>query len=526
MLRPTSPEVSKRLKTGDESYIISGDTRSHISEQLDHSKSHPSQRQQGTDSFKIPDDVLSRAWRSNPYASEPHSIGSVVTHFFAQLEETAVLRFVPEEAFKAWMGSSSKKHTSDDLMLLYSVLAVGMTLSGRPQTIASEYAQVALFAQRSSPRPCLQLVQTRMLLALYYKLTSDAWGMTEILSAAVGTASFLHLNAELEASREPTMSEYPLGLTRHGYCEARRRTFWSLFVLDKLDGGVSRRWSLLNAKDIVIRLPSDNWGFEMQAESKMPFFRPSESSSTELINQSLSPAAHLIEVVHLWSKCQAISRRSRETTVSGQKFQHLEQRLQKWQSDLRGPLRFSLANLEAASGNRYLGILSTMHFVVNHARLTLSRCQVSPGDVVPHASHDHAMQILTMVEMLDTAWKGRAEAPAMPPSIWASSLVEAVDILGAEVQHSNLERTIDIIRKAKRVFDHLGDSWIDWRNSRDLVEERIQRLTRIGQGPSLSRSPMERTRQWAVNDAVPTDYPPPAKKPDGLYNNFRDGWAR
>ncbi|KJK74211.1 hypothetical protein H634G_10584 [Metarhizium anisopliae BRIP 53293] len=169
VLQQPSPETgycNKRLKIGSDAYATYGEPSVATTKPMDHSKSSLSIQQSSSELPRIPDDVLHRAWRTDPYVSNPQSISTVLSQFFGHIDNAMVIRFLPEDIFKSWVASSAHQKSPDDMMLLYSVLAIGVILSGGPRDTAFEYAQVAHYAQKSSTTPSLHLVQSRILLAL------------------------------------------------------------------------------------------------------------------------------------------------------------------------------------------------------------------------------------------------------------------------------------------------------------------------------------------------------------------------
>ncbi|KJK84895.1 hypothetical protein H633G_11285 [Metarhizium anisopliae BRIP 53284] len=110
--------------------------------------------------------TFSRNGRTDPFVSNPQSISTVLWQFFGHIDNAIVIRFLPEDIFKSWVVSSAHRKSPDDMMLLYSILAIGMILSRGPKDTAFEYAQVAHYAQKSLTTASLHLAQSRILLAL------------------------------------------------------------------------------------------------------------------------------------------------------------------------------------------------------------------------------------------------------------------------------------------------------------------------------------------------------------------------
>ncbi|KAJ3947256.1 uncharacterized protein N0V96_003646 [Colletotrichum fioriniae] len=145
--RQPSPEPSmphKRMRLGFDSYpSMPSDSSALMSRTPETAKVNAWQHRQPIELPRIHEDVLHRAWQSDPYVSDPQSVSTVISSFFVHTDSTMVLCFLPEMPFKTWLTGNAHTKSPEDLMLTYSILAVGVTLSGGPRTIASEYAQVA-----------------------------------------------------------------------------------------------------------------------------------------------------------------------------------------------------------------------------------------------------------------------------------------------------------------------------------------------------------------------------------------------
>ncbi|UKZ83552.1 hypothetical protein TrVFT333_011361 [Trichoderma virens FT-333] len=345
-MHSASPDrgYSKRLKLGPEAYIPNGEPPA--------------------------------SFNPHPYASTPDLITNALTRFFANVDNTMILQFLPEEAFQRWVVSSRGQKSPEDLMLLYSTLAVGSALCGDPKQIAFEYAQVAHYAQKMTGVQCLQLVQSRILLAVYYISTCRTREADELISSAAASAACLQLSLELDHSRESTMAVYPLGLSRTGYAEARRRTLWSLFILERLSGLFPERPVMVNAEDIYTRLPTDLHCFEKQIESRTRSFDPYGGlAKADERSSDGSVTAYYIEIVHIWSDCQAaIYRMALRRTATEQetmKLQDLIKRAKNWFASLPPRLAFGGANLESAAFTR-----STGSFLKDTKEKELNRWQI------------------------------------------------------------------------------------------------------------------------------------------------------
>ena len=489
---------------------------------------------------RIPEEVLSRAWRTDPYVSDPSSINATISQFFANIEGTMVLKFLPEDAFKAWVVRSVNRKSSEDSMLLYSILAVGVALSGGPKHIAFEYAQVAHYAQKQVAVDSVQLVQSRILLAVYYASVLQLCECTELTSAAAGTAACMQLNLELDQSNEAALPVFPIGLNKAAYAEVRRRTFWSLFMLERLNGMFPERWTMLDAEDIFIRLPGDSESFEKQNESRMPTFNPYESSFRNVKATDFEPRSYLVEMAHIWSNCQAemyrMSRRSQPAGKAIEAMQRLIGKLLDWQNALPDGLLFGTSNLESACSAGNASAFLTMHLLQNHALIKINRYR-HEADQLPSRIRadnlkqccDSASNILEMSRSLDQLLRVKPVVLRAPPPMMAVVVTEAVDVLTARAALSRLGEITEITRTAKTLIESMDSVWEESRRHREAIDKRLRKLVAIRDRGSQPTNPTdgyrvlsgstdnrdEEGRLWQFADPIETLYP---KGMDIVYN--------
>ncbi|PNY26020.1 transcriptional regulatory protein [Tolypocladium capitatum] len=542
---PVSPRINppqsspdggyrKRLKVGPESYIPNGEPSAGTERSMDHSKSQaPLQRPPPEILPRIPDGVLGRAWGTDPYGSDPESISAVLTQFFGQIDNTMIMRFFPEKIFRSWVSSPPHEKTPEDLMVLYSVLAIGVALSGGPKHIAYEYAQVAYYAQKTTVVACLQLVQSRILLAVYYISTCRPRDASELMSSAAAVAARLQLNQEIEKSRDEGLVSYPFGMNNTGYCEARRRTMWSLFMLERLNAMLPDRPVLISADDIYVRLPADSESFEKQVEAFMPMFDPDESTVSKLAERPSEITGYLIEMVHTWSICQSatyrLASRSSPSEADASKARTVAKKARDWHNSLPSRLTFGGSNLESAAFSGKVGSFLTMHLLYHHALVRLNRHHLSVArlSAESRANHlqecrQHATSILDIANCLDRILRVRPTILSTSPPAMSVAIVTAVDVLTASGPMASINELIQSIRVAKTAVDSMGKFWEHSHAARDAIEQRLQKLIQIyhSQG-SRPVSPMEGYRvvlsaeesrdqrhlRWHIQEPMEKPYP-------------------
>ncbi|KAK5993240.1 hypothetical protein PT974_06669 [Cladobotryum mycophilum] len=526
--RHSSPEEgpSKRMKVGSGTYVSNGELFASRSGSLDHSKSQHTEQRSSPEMPKIPDEVLSRAWQTDPYISDPHSITAVLTKFFAQVDSTMITRFIPEEVVRNWIPVKARRKAPEDLMFFYSMLAVGVALSNGPEPIAHEYAQVAHYAQKMLDVRCLQLVQSRILLAVYYIATCRHREADEMICSAVAASSCMQLHLELERSTDANMTVYPFGMNRAGYAESRRRTFWSLFMLERLSGYFPDRPVMINAEDIYTQLPADPASFERLVEVQMPMFNPYASSFAKLAEQPLHITGYLVELVHIWSESQVFIHRTAlrpaSTEMEIEKLQNLIQRAEDWRASLPSRLKFGGSNLESAALSGNVGSFLTVHLLYHHTMIKLNRHRHGAGQLPVETRseylqkcRDHANGIIEILDSLERILRVRPTLLGTPPPVMAIAVTEAVDVLSAAGPMTAMPDTIDIVRVAKSAVEKMINVWKSSSRSLMVIEQRLQKLEHIrkqGSRPAtpnddycllLSTETRDRTgNRWQILDPI------------------------
>ncbi|KAG6032735.1 hypothetical protein E4U41_007151 [Claviceps citrina] len=484
--------ANKRAKLGQDSYATNGEPLAGMPGSMDHSKSLLSAERAASDTprcSQIPDDVLHRAWQMDPFVSDPQAISTVLSRFFGHFDNAIVIRFLPEDVFKSWASSSKHQKGPEDLMLLYSVLACGVALSGGPKHISYEYAQVAYFAQKSLNAPCLQLIQSRILLALYNIATSRLWEANELVSSAIATGACLQLNREVDHSSDAALTKYPFDMTRTGYAEARRRTFWSLFMLERLSPLFPERATMIHSEDIYIRLPSDTESFEKQVDACMPVFSPYTSISV-LAEGPSDITCHFVEMIHIWSSCQStinrLANRPNASKAEGLQIRTLTKRVHDWHTTLPSRLSFNGSNLESAAFSGKVGPFLTMHLLCHHALILLNRYHSSVAELsveyrTSHFQkcHENARSIVDIVCCLDRILRIRPSILTTPPPALATVGTTAMDILSSTGSLGAINDTISHMRVVKTAVDSTSHIWEPARVCQQLLDRRLQNLCQI-----------------------------------------------
>ncbi|KAK1688108.1 fungal-specific transcription factor [Colletotrichum godetiae] len=488
--RQPSPEPSmphKRMRLGFDSYpSMPSDSSALMSRAPETAKVNAWQHRQPIELPRIHEDVLHRAWQSDPYVSDPQSVSTVISSFFVHTDSTMALCFLPEIPFKSWVTGNAHIKSPEDLMLTYSILAIGVTLSGGPRTIASEYAQVARYAQQRVT-PGLQLAQARLLLAVYYISTSRSSEANDMISAAISIAIFLQLNLELDKSMDARQTTYPYGLNREGFAESRRRTYWACFVLERLNGMFPNRLGSLNPLDIFIRLPCEPDVFESQQASQAPFFPALPSSSSKMADQRLALPAYLIQLVAVWGDIMSsVYRNEHGLSSNGVPAAFVESsvgRLVSWRESLPGQFIYNPSNMDLAAQHGTLSTFLTIHLLFHHVLVKVHRHSYSSGRIpatmrMQYLSRiqEEAKQVLEITGMLEVLLQARRTPLSAPPPFMSYAVLEAADVLTAEGPLSELPGLLDQLAIASAIVEAASMVWDEARIHRSALEHRQDAL--------------------------------------------------
>lgn len=468
----------------------------------------PSLSWQKRDLPRIHEDLLCRAWQTNPYVSDPQAIGTAIASFFDHVE-TAALRFLPAQLFRDWVKNNAHTKSPEDLMLLYSISAFGLYASGGSRRLAHEYAETARFAcERSTPS--LQLVQTKLILSLYYLAYARGLDSYEYLGSAISIALALQLNLELDETSEAASPSYPFSMNRATYDESRRRTFFSCFVLERTNGLFPSRSALIRADDVFLRLPCDEALFNdnIDTPSETPLFSvarevPSSESGVGIMGYLVNIAEVLGRVL---GGVQQEARGSAPVDADARFIERIGERLRQYQDALPPKFRFSNPNLARATDEGVDGSLITLHLVLlltrtkfaRHAQSEVARtlqaqtisqkCIMLAGDLMfaTTALRDQ------LIERRDTA------EPFLPTTFAVHAAVEAIDILTASGTASSVSASIQEVTAAQELCNSICSVWQCARVQKKALDERAEALELL-----RSRSAGEAESETETEAAIP-----------------------
>ncbi|KAH8805951.1 fungal-specific transcription factor domain-containing protein [Xylogone sp. PMI_703] len=451
------------------------------------------------------DHSIVRDWQVNPYSKQPALMNELLTMFFKHIPETAY-SFFPETPFRTWISSPAEK-SLDDLMVIYAVLALSTIFAANldHKNRAVRFAAIARYAS-DNRHFSIQLVQTRLMLSLYYFANNnpnDAW---DYCGAGLRAASGLKLNLEMEKTYDNSLRVFPYGLDRHGYAECRRRTFWSCFMMDRLNGFCSGNLTTINTDDIFLRLPCNTKSFDQQLELRNPFFQLSELPPPRASGNTLGRMAYMVHICSIWGDIMArIYRASQLAPISAtdrldahhprafsssqEFYKTATERLDNWRRSLPPDLVCSSENFAKALDRGRIGMYTMMHAMYYISQMRLHRfhdgAPLPPNQVSSRIAtvREHAHTFVGFIAVVSARRLSPHTALCAP--FVGFAIASAVDVLTANFVPSSLPQLLTSLKGAQVVLSELAQTWQSARNQQAQVGQRIRELVEISKrGPA------------------------------------------
>jgi Fungal specific transcription factor domain len=171
-------------------------------------------------------------WETDPYEAYPELVDHLMDLYFKHINSTIYCMF-PRKAFRKWLKSGDK--SPDDRMLIYTMLTLASRFSTDPdrKTLSKNLKTTAQYAlEHRNTKFSLQLVQSRIAYSLYCFAANNSNEAYEYCGAGIRAALAMRLNIDDGAGDLPDDGTFEYGLNRHAIAECRRRTFWSVYLMD------------------------------------------------------------------------------------------------------------------------------------------------------------------------------------------------------------------------------------------------------------------------------------------------------
>ncbi|OBT68900.1 hypothetical protein VE03_02133 [Pseudogymnoascus sp. 23342-1-I1] len=441
-------------------------------------------------------DWCTRQATENPFETNEALSFDLLDNFFLN-NSCTTYRFLPEPHFRAWVADRSIRKSPQDIMLLYGLLALATVFSnadGAKQR-GEEFAAVCRCAAEGSEFS-LHLVQSRLLLSLYYVAINKYHESLDFCGSAVRAATWLGLNLELGES-EKGSSATIFNLDRVGYEECRRRTFWSCYIMDHFSTFCNGHLNTINPKDIFLRYPTTTKNFDSLTDTSAPFFVPSGALAQSSL-KDVGITAYMINILSIWGDIRDYNyRASKSPTVAltspfSAFYATTTARLEGWRASLLPSAENTIENLDAAVLDGTIGSFASLHSLYHVSYTNLHRYGHFDAATLPtlktslRTTYEHASAILDLGHnMAGRSIRHplrRAAATKFSSPYFGFIIVNAIDILSAKGAIADIASFGARIEGAVGVVDELASFWHSARLQREQIKERCEALAGLRTG--------------------------------------------
>jgi hypothetical protein len=442
---------------------------------------------------------LSPMWDQDPFEFDERMTEYYLDRYFTKVNNTTYCMF-PKGPFMKWVRRCRNK-TSWDKMLLYAMLAKGTIFAINPRRNADgkAFSQIAHRAIGESAGVFnLQVVQTRLILALYnfsQGSPSKAWDFT---GAAVRAACGMKLNVEegIVDIKNDQILDY--GLDKATLIECRRRTFWSAYIMDRFNGFCSGHLAMFHNQDCLLRLPCNEQMYEQGNIPLTPFFDNRKVDPQQFVySDSNAPGmmAYLVQIASIWGEVLARAHRSRYQPASAwgapfeEFYEQTIERLEAWERSLGDHLKCSEGNIDKAGQSGHLGTYGALHTLYHCTMMKLNRhgrydcMQPQHIDRNVKSAYEHACKTLDMMKAIAKQNRGGKSGKfgfAISSPFTGFAILTAMDILTATGSMADLlnpgSRSIELLAGGIDVMTELSEHWSSAKTQLKLIERRFEDL--------------------------------------------------
>ena len=438
-------------------------------------------------------------WDQDPFEFDEDMTEYYLHHYFTKINYTTYCMF-PKEPFMKWVRHARDK-TSWDKMLLYAMLAHGTIFAthSRKKADGKTFARIAHRAMGENTGVFnLQVVQTRLILALYdfsQGSPSKAWDLT---GSAVRAACGLKLNVEegVVDVKDDQILDY--GLDKPTLIECRRRTFWSAYIMDRFNGFCSGHLAMFHNEDCLLRLPCNEKMYEEGNIPVTPFFDNGTIDPQQFVHNesgALGMMAYLVQIASIWGEVLARAYRSRYQPLAAWGvpfeafYQQTVERLEAWERSLGTHLRCTPGNMDKAGQSGSLGTYGALHTLYHCTMMKLNRharydcMEPQQIDRNVKCADEHARKTLDIMKAIskqDRSGKGGNFGFAVSSPFTGFAILTAIDILTATGSFMDLlspdSRLIPRLAGGIDVMTELSANWSSAKTQLKLVNDRFRNL--------------------------------------------------
>ncbi|KFY58218.1 hypothetical protein V496_06220 [Pseudogymnoascus sp. VKM F-4515 (FW-2607)] len=433
-------------------------------------------------------DWCTRQATENPFETNEALSFDLLDNFFLN-NSCTTYRFLPEPHFRAWVADRSIRKSPQDIMLLYGLLALATVFSnadGAKQR-GEEFAAVCRCAGEGSEFS-LHLVQSRLLLSLYYVAINKYHESLDFCGSAVRAATWLGLNLELGESEKGSST--------------------TIFNLDRVGTFCNGHLNTINPKDIFLRYPTTTKNFESLTDAGAPFFVPSGALAQSSL-KDVGSTAYMINILSIWGDIRDYNyRASKSPNVAATEpfsafYATTIARLEGWRASLLPTAENTIENLDAAVTDGTIGSFVSMHSLYHVSYTNLHRYGKFDSASTPtlktslRTTHEHATAIIDLGQnMAGRSVRHpmrRAAATKFASPYFGFIIVNAIDILSAKGALADITTFRARIDGAVKVVDELAAFWHSARLQQDQIRVRREALAGL---------PMLLSNGWSAGSAA------------------------
>lgn len=461
----------------------------------------------------------------DPFAVEPEVTLQVLDHFFQDVNNATYGMF-PRHHFMQWVRGCPEKSQNEKL-LLYAMLAIGSIFAEDTHAaFGQQCAHVAADAlQHTQGRYSMAVVQGRLLLGLFHFAKEASEVGWDYIGAGVDAALYLQYNTEDGCSRNDTSANArsEFGLSAEQLLECKRRTLWSAFMMDRYCGN---RSTLVNPKDIFLRLPCLDDSFERGLKSEAPHYDngiidPAKANVTPA--SPISPMGWLCLMTAIWGDVVDFVYRAphRSPVTYKEEYERFYEQtaaaLQNWSARLPEQLKSSRANVERSIKGAYAGPYVSMHILYHLCWVKMNRFvrhSLVPSLITRNirATHHHSHELLQVLSTLRAAKWDMAEKDGHIASFSFTTpfagyaILAAIDVVGAGGLDTHLKSTLDLISCGLESLRELARYWNSARDQDKACEKRYYQIHNVLKHPFTARSGCWLGREWGVHSSLEKEF--------------------
>ncbi|KAI2976496.1 transcriptional regulator family: Fungal Specific TF [Aspergillus niger] len=449
-----------------------------------------------------PQDPLVSDWHTDPYEADPEAAVHYVESYFTHVNDRLYYMF-PRKRFLLWLRSCNTK-TSEDTMLLYSMMTLGAVFSDRPDKVTAlkRYSRTARYAvEHSRHALTLQLAQSRIIIGLWYYAIGSLVPAWDAIGSAVRTVCGLRYNVESGGVIVDQSRPCEYGLHPQALIECRRRTFWVAYLMDRMTCFYTPSSTFISAQAAYLRLPCREEVYEAQEYTTVPYFQSflnQVPESPDKDSASLSAMALQVEILSLWGDVS--DHVFRLSLVPAEAYNQLFEefhvkvagRADGWVVRLPDHLTYSAVNMERSIRTKKADAFMSIHLLYHATLMALNRYaryQIIRAEIIERhirTTRTHAVEILQIsLALMRCAADyepsrivlepGTARGTILNPFL-GYVIVSATDVLSAAGLMADLPESVNLIRGGMEAVRELARFWSGATPLATLIEKRLEAM--------------------------------------------------